>query len=77
VRDQIRSQIARDTPQGAVWVERRGIGGRYGTDNVGLWLEYGTVKQPARPFLRPAVDLERAAFDANLRSALGRRTAAF
>lgn len=74
LRDQIRSQMSRDHPQGAVWVERRGIGGFWGTDNVGIWAEYGTVRWPeGHPFLRPASEPERATFMANLEAALLRQ----
>lgn len=89
LRDQIRQQMSRDQPQGAVWVERFGIGGFWGTDNRGLWVEYGTVGhamprrggwQPPigpRPFMRPAVDAERGIFEASLRAALEGRSSQF
>ena len=83
VRDQLRWQISRDLPQGAVWVERRSsvasgkIGGRYGTDNVGLWLEYGTSQMDAKPYLRPAVDTERRPYEMKLRAATDRATRRF
>jgi hypothetical protein len=80
VRDQIRMQMAPDTPVGVVFVERRGIGGYYGTDNVGLWLEYGyrdtrTGRDVApRPFLGPAAEVERGSYLALLRAATKRLT---
>lgn len=58
VRDQIRKQMHQADPRGAVFVERRGIGGYFGTDNVGLWLEYGTAKMSPRPFMGPAAEPE-------------------
>lgn len=83
VRDQIKTQLHATDPMGAVFVERRGIGGRYGTDNVGLWLEYGTAARwnrrgayrgqgPARPFLGPAVEAERPRLLADLQMAADR-----
>jgi hypothetical protein len=75
--DQIRSQMAPDEPRGAVFVERRGIGGRWGTDNVGLWLEYGTSKMPAYPFLGPAAEAERPRHYQELSAALDRGTKVF
>lgn len=72
VRDQIRTQMHQVDPAGAVFVERRRIGGYWGTDNVAIWLEYGCAGQRirksggrsgvmhARPFMRPATELERA-----------------
>lgn len=85
LRDQLRMQVARDTPAGAVWVEMTVVGGAIGgtrgggegTDNRGLWVEYGTVHMGAQPFLRPAAEAERGPFDANLRAAVDRRTREF
>lgn len=74
VRDQIRMQMAPDTPEGAVFVERRGLGGRYGTDNVGIWLEYGTRTRAAQPFLGPAAEAERGSYLALLQAATERIT---
>ncbi len=74
VRDQIRMQMAPDTPVGVVFVERRGIGGYYGTDNMGIWLEYGTRTRPAQPFLGPAAEVERGSYLALLRAATERLT---
>ena len=85
VRDQIRSQMVPNEPLGAVFVESRGIGGAFGTDNVGLWLEYGTVAHQVRghshpgtlahPFLRPAVEAERGPYLRALDAALDRANA--
>ncbi len=70
VRDQITTQMTPGEPMGAVFVERRGIGGWWGTDNVGVWLEYGTVKQSARPFMRPAAEAEGSRYLVELEQAL-------
>ncbi len=32
-----------------------GISGRDGANYLGIWLEHGTIHQPARPFFRPSV----------------------
>lgn len=37
-----------------------GIGGKGGANYLAIWSEYGTFKQPARPFFRPAVLATRA-----------------
>jgi hypothetical protein len=74
VRDQIRMQMAPDTPEGAVFVERRGIGGYFGTDNMGIWLEYGTRTRPATPFLGPAAEAERRNYTVLLLAATERLT---
>lgn len=70
VRDQIKTQVIPNEPEGAVFVERRGLGGHWGTDNVGVWIERGTVHQAPRPFLRPAAEAERARYLAELEQAL-------
>lgn len=72
VRDQIFTQLHVSEPYGAVFVERRGIGGKYGTDNVAIWLEYGTKKMGARPFLRPAAEADRQNYYNDLRDSLDR-----
>jgi hypothetical protein len=87
LRDQIRSQMVPDAPQGAVFVERRGIGGAFGTDNVGIWAEYGTNvrsgkrgyhgRMPARPFMGPAAELERPRHLADLQAVLDKAARSF
>lgn len=72
VRDQIKTQMHQTEPSGAVFVERRGLQGKYGTDNVAIWLEYGTVKMAARPFMGPAAEAERPRFLADLTDAVSR-----
>ena len=65
LRDQIGQQMHQTEASGAVFVERRGLGGYFGTDNVALWLEYGTHGRhelPARPWFGPASEPERAGF---------------
>jgi HK97 gp10 family phage protein len=69
VRDQIKTQMVAGEPQGAVFVERT-ISGNAGTDNRGVWIERGTVKMGARPFLRPAAEAERTRYLHELEQAL-------
>lgn len=75
VRDQIRRQMHETEPRGAVFVERRGLGGYWGTDNVGIWLEYGTRKMPARPFMGPASEPEYSRYYSECREAADQATA--
>lgn len=84
LRDQIKKQLVPGQPQGAVFVERVGIGGAYGTDNRGIWVEYGTVAhyQPklgrthpgggAHPFMRPAAQAEDSRYRRELEEAFSR-----
>lgn len=52
-------------------VSARSLVGRVGLDaTAGYWyfVEFGTVKMPARPFFRPAAELEREAFIQRMRA---------
>lgn len=55
-RDAIRVRL---TDRGAV-AEVQPVPGR--PPMLAVWIEYGTVRQPARPFFGPAVDAERKEF---------------
>jgi len=37
--------------------------------NLPIWIEYGTVHQPARPFVRPAADAEKDRYRHEMESA--------
>lgn len=36
--------------------------------NLAIWLEFGTTRKPARPFLRPALDAESASYKAAMQT---------
>lgn len=36
--------------------------------NIAIWLEFGTIHKPARPFLRPALDAEAAQYKAEMQT---------
>lgn len=48
-----------DSIEGVVDFDRRGFVGRVDAhDFKAKWIEFGTVRRPARPFLRPALEAE-------------------
>lgn len=67
VRDSARSRVPVKTGELkksiTTRVSRKGIGARVGTnDEAGPFVEFGTVRQAAKPFLFPAAEQERANF---------------
>ena len=54
------SITAKTTSSGKVLIGAEPVRGRHPL--LVVWLEYGTVKMPARPFMRPATEAERAPF---------------
>lgn len=62
--------------RGKAWYGRGSGAPNKGWENLGLWLEYGTVKMRARPFMIPAAEGQRAAFNDRLNAAMERATRA-
>jgi HK97 gp10 family phage protein len=48
----------------------RGLSAEVGSSYTGRFLEFGTVRQPARPFLFPALEIVRPRFFARIQAAV-------
>jgi len=43
---------------------------RVSQNNLPLWLEYGTQKMPARPYMRPAAEAAKPRYEADMQTAV-------
>ena len=66
--DAIQIDVVDDLPNKAVLVEARATG-RYPA-NLVLWTEFGTIHQPARPFMAPAGHAVQAQYERDFNAAM-------